>query len=86
MLNSSQQHSTQVFLPGVWLSSVYFSHAAVLLLGVVWLGARLTYWLTYTVNPDKRYGGHVLGVAVEMLLLVGPTLNSAFDVVVYFAQ
>jgi hypothetical protein len=43
-----------LFLPSLWLFSLYLSALWAAVLGLVWILARAAYAVVYEANPDKR--------------------------------
>ena len=59
------------FLPSLWLFAVYGSSLWAGLLGLVWVGARAYYAVTYCREPDSRGPGFVVAMIAAGLLLAG---------------
>jgi hypothetical protein len=43
-----------IFLPALWLASIYFSPRVAALIGAVWVAARVWYAFAYASNPKLR--------------------------------
>lgn len=60
-----------LFLPALWLFALYVSPLWGGLLGLVWVGARALYAISYYREPDSRGPGFMIGFASAAILLVG---------------
>lgn len=60
-----------MFLPALWLASIYFSPRIAAAVGAVWLVARIWYAFAYARNPQSRGAPFVLAYAAWGLLMVG---------------
>jgi glutathione S-transferase len=60
-----------IFLPLLWLCAFYFSDRAAAVLGLVWIGGRVVYFLGYTKAVEKRLPGFFIQSAACVLLLIG---------------
>jgi glutathione S-transferase len=59
-----------IFLPLLWLSAFYFSDGVSALLGLVWIGGRISYLVGYSEAVEKRLTGFFIQSAACVLLLV----------------
>lgn len=60
-----------VFLPGLYLFSVYASPTFGALLGLVFVVGRALYYRGYVEDPGKRGPGFLVGFAANAVLLAG---------------
>jgi glutathione S-transferase len=59
------------FLVPLWLCAVYFSDAAAAVLGIVWIGGRIVYYIGYRQAVEKRLPGFFIQSTVCLLLIIG---------------
>src|ERR1700716_3464077 len=59
------------FLPSLWLFAFYVSPTWGGILGLVWVGGRIHYALSYYRDPEARGPGFITGCASAAVLLVG---------------
>lgn len=64
---------TIVFLPVLWLATIYCNEQYAAYLGYVWLVGRLWYVFGYIADAGKRSMGFMIG-AMAFLLLLGMSL------------
>ena len=68
--------SLVVFLPLLWLATIYFTPAFSMLawlpaaLGLAWIVGRLLYMTGYMADPDKRGVGFGIASLAQLLLLI----------------
>ena len=67
------------FLPALWLFAFYVSPTWGGLLGLVWIGGRVHYALSYYRDPEARGPGFITGFASAAVLLVGALLGILAD-------
>jgi glutathione S-transferase len=60
-----------IFLPSLWLFSIYWSPTVAAILGLAWVVGRVIYFLGYVASPQKRYPGFFIQAAAAFLLLLG---------------
>jgi glutathione S-transferase len=60
-----------IFLPLLWLFALYVSDSGAALLGVVWIGGRAFYMVSYTRAAARRGPGFAVQAAVCVVLLIG---------------
>ena len=76
-LNTAEQ--LLLFLPAMWLASLYASWGWAGFLGLVWIGARAFYAWSYQRAPASRGPGFIVGLAAAMTLwliaLIGVLFN-----------
>ena len=63
------------FLPSLWLFAFYVSPTWGGLLGLVWIGGRIHYALSYYRDPEARGPGFITGFASAAVLLVGAIIG-----------
>src|SRR5689334_1829612 len=49
-----------VFLPSLWLFAIYWNSTAAAILGLIWIVARIVYFLGYTAEASKRQLGFLI--------------------------
>lgn len=59
------------FVPALWLFALYVSPLWAGILGLVWIGARAFYGISYYREPDSRGPGFIIGFVSSAILLVG---------------
>ena len=62
---------TLVFLPAMWLFSIYWDVTWAAILGLLWVLARIAYFVGYLAAPQRRYPGFLAQVLVTSILLFG---------------
>jgi len=67
------------FLPSLWLFAFYVSPGWAGILGLVWIGGRIHYALSYYRDPEARGPGFITGFASAAVLLVGAFLGILAD-------
>jgi hypothetical protein len=67
------------FLPALWLFAFYVSPGWSGILGLVWIGGRIHYALSYYRDPEARGPGFITGFASAAVLLVGALLGIVVD-------
>jgi glutathione S-transferase len=60
-----------IFLPSLWLFAIYWNSTAAAILGVVWIIARIVYFLGYTAAASKRSLGFLIQTLTVAALLFG---------------
>jgi len=60
-----------LFLPAQWLFALFVSPLWGGILGLVWIGARAHYAVSYRRNPDSRGPGFIIAFISNAILLVG---------------
>lgn len=71
-----------VFLPGLWLATIYFKPVGGILpavLGVIWILGRVLYMEGYMADPAKRGFGFGLSAVCQLLLLILAMAGIALD-------
>jgi glutathione S-transferase len=64
-----------LFLPALWLFSVYVSERGAGIIGAVWLIGRVVYAWGYYRDPAKRMPGFIIATAATVALLVGALIG-----------
>jgi glutathione S-transferase len=59
------------FLVPLWLCAIYLNDVAAAVLGLVWIGGRVLYFLGYREAVEKRLPGFYIQSLACMLLFVG---------------
>jgi glutathione S-transferase len=60
-----------IFLPLLWLFAYYVSDVWAAVLGLIWIGGRIFYMVSYTEAANKRGPGFGIQAAVCAVLLIG---------------
>jgi uncharacterized membrane protein YecN with MAPEG domain len=60
-----------VFLPALWLFAFYVSSLWAGIVGLVWIGGRICYALSYYRDPEKRGPGFIIAMVASLVLLLG---------------
>ena len=60
-----------IFLPSLWLFACYVSDPGAAAIGVVWIGGRILYMVSYSEAAAKRGAGFGVQAAAAGVLLVG---------------
>jgi len=60
-----------VFLPALWLFAIYWSPSWAAAIGLVWVIARIIYFVGYVSRPKGRYPGFLLQTLAASVLLFG---------------
>ncbi len=64
-----------IFLPALWLFALYLSDRWAALVGLVWIGGRALYIVTYAQAADKRGRGFAIQAAASAVLFVGALIG-----------
>jgi glutathione S-transferase len=59
------------FLVPLWLCAIYLNDAAAAVLGLVWIGGRVLYFIGYRKAVEKRLPGFLIQTTVCLLLFIG---------------
>jgi glutathione S-transferase len=59
------------FLVPLWLCAVYLNDIAAAVLGLVWIGGRVSYFAGYSKAVEKRLPGFFIQSTVCLLLFIG---------------
>jgi glutathione S-transferase len=62
--------NTVLFLPALWLASIYSSPRIAALIGAVWLAARVWYGFAYVRAPRARFMPFTLSLIATAVLIV----------------
>ncbi len=65
-----------IFIPGIWLFGTYVSAEIAAGLGVVFLIGRFLYLRGYVADPAKRGTGFLVGMAAQLVLLLGGLIGA----------
>jgi glutathione S-transferase len=71
-----------VFIPAMWLFAQYVNLAGAVLLGVLFIAARIVYAAGYVKDPGKRGPGAIMTAVVNAILLIGSLIGLIIYVVV----
>jgi glutathione S-transferase len=64
-----------IFLPALWLFAYYVSDVGAAVLGVIWIGGRILYMVSYSEAANKRGPGFGIQATVCGVLLVGALIG-----------
>ena len=70
-----------VFIPAIFLFSVYFNPAYAAALGVVYLIGRQVYAAAYAKDPAKRSAGYALSILPILALIVGGLIGAIMQAI-----
>src|SRR2546430_2383398 len=62
---------TPTFLVPLWLCAIYLNDIAAAVLGLVWVGGRVLYFVGYSKAVEKRLPGFFIQSIVCLLLFIG---------------
>jgi len=65
-----------VFLPALWLFTLYWGQIAAALLGLAWLAGRIVYMLAYVKEPKSRGLGFAIQGGASLLLILGVVIGA----------
>lgn len=65
-----------LFLPSLWLFSLYVSSGWGALLGLVWIGGRIAYGIAYEDDAARRHIPFAVSVTATIILLLGALIGS----------
>ncbi len=68
-----------VFLPSLWLFSIYVAPLWAGLLGLVWIAGRIVYTISYSRDPQRRTLGFVIGFLANAVLLFGSLIAGTWQ-------
>jgi glutathione S-transferase len=64
-----------IFLVSLWLFALYLSDVWAALLGVVWIGGRVWYFVGYSTATEKRVPGFLVQALVCVVLWLGAVVG-----------
>lgn len=64
-----------IFLPLLWLFAVYVSDIWAAVLGLIWIGGRILYMVSYSEAANKRGAGFGIQAAACAVLLIGALIG-----------
>jgi uncharacterized membrane protein YecN with MAPEG domain len=70
-----------VFLPALWLFALYVSPRWGGVLGLIWIGGRAFYAVSYYREPENRGPGFIIAAISTAILLVGSLFGIAAAVI-----
>jgi glutathione S-transferase len=59
------------FLVPLWLCALYFSDAVAAVLGLIWIGGRILYFIGYSKAVERRLPGFFVQSTVCFVLIIG---------------
>ncbi len=65
-----------LFLPALWLFSLFVSAFWGGIVGLVWIGGRAFYAYSYLRDPETRGPGFIVGFAASLVLLIGALIGA----------
>ena len=65
-----------VFLPALWLFGTLGSTWIAAVLGLVFVGARVVYGITYVANPESRVIPFVVGYVSTAVMVIGALVSA----------
>lgn len=87
-IQAAHRNSTEqlvLFLPSLWLFSVFVSQPIGAMLGLLWIVGRILYVRGYYRKAEDRLLGFIIALLVSLILLVGGLIGSAMDVTPYLS-
>jgi uncharacterized membrane protein YecN with MAPEG domain len=60
-----------VFLASLWLFAIYWNSTIAAIVGLIWIGGRIAYFLGYTAEARKRNTGFLIQTLAVAVLLFG---------------
>lgn len=70
-----------IFLPLLWLFAYYTSDIWAAVLGLVWIGGRIFYMMSYSEAANKRGPGFGIQAAACVVLLIGAVIGIILSLV-----
>jgi glutathione S-transferase len=70
-----------IFLPALWLFAYYVSDAGAAVLGLIWIGGRIFYMMSYSEAANKRGPGFGIQATACGVLLVGALIGIISSIV-----
>jgi glutathione S-transferase len=70
-----------IFLPLLWLFALYVSDIGAAVLGLIWIGGRIFYMMSYSEAANKRGPGFGIQAAACVVLLVGAVIGIIWSLV-----
>jgi glutathione S-transferase len=68
-----------VFLPSLWLFSIYVAPLWASVLGLVWIAGRIVYAVSYSGDPQRRGLGFMIAFLANAVLLLGSLIAAAWQ-------
>jgi len=68
-----------IFLPSLWLFSIYIAPLWACAIGLVWIAGRIFYAIGYSRDPRQRTLGFGIGFLANAVLLFGSLIASAWQ-------
>ena len=65
-----------IFLPSLWLFTVYWNQLVAAALGVVWIVGRIIYMRAYVADPKSRSIGFMMTFLPTMVLMIGALVGA----------
>ena len=59
-----------LFVPSLWLATIYFQGWIVGVIGIIWLVGRVIYWPGYMANPSGRLPGFIISMLSTIALII----------------
>jgi hypothetical protein len=71
-----------LFLPGLWLWTLYWGELVAVILGLIWIVGRSLYMVSYVREPKSREIGFAMTVLPTIVLLIGSLAGAIRAIVV----
>ena len=65
-----------IFLPSLWLFTVYWNQLVAAALGVVWIVGRIIYMRAYVADPKSRSIGFMMTFLPTIVLMIGAVVGA----------
>lgn len=75
------QEAALIFLPALWLFSIYVNPLWAGIAGLVWLVGRVYYVMSYTRSAAARGPGFIISVTAFAVLAVGASIGIALKII-----
>jgi glutathione S-transferase len=70
-IHANTLEAMPIFLPLLWLFSLYHSDLWAALIGLVWVAGRIVFMLGYSQSAEKRETGFLIQLAATAILFLG---------------
>jgi uncharacterized membrane protein YecN with MAPEG domain len=71
-----------IYLPSLWLFTLYWNQLVAAALGVVWIVGRIIYMRAYVADPKSRSIGFMLTFLPTLVLMIGALIGAVWSMTV----